>query len=326
MLRELGLDDHADAIYRAILTQKDGEISKIAERLEMSESYVRATVDRLVDMSLLRRSSGTLQPASPSVAFHSMLQRQRADLLRRQEAFFAAERAVNRLVSEYSEMCGVGNRSECDRLESVEAVRARIETLAHGTTSECQSLMPGGAQSAASLEASRPLDELLLQRGASVRALYLDSAWNDAPTHAYARWLTDLGGEVRSAPTLPLRIVIFDRKVALVPLDPQDSSKGAVEVCGEGLISALVALFEQIWIVATPYGAGQRRCEEKPTPQELELLRLLALGLTDEAASKKLGIGLRTHRRIVADLMDRLNARSRFEAGVKALQRGWVAD
>ncbi|WP_433381235.1 LuxR C-terminal-related transcriptional regulator [Streptosporangium sp. CA-115845] len=324
VLQEWGLDGHADAIYRLVLTQKEWGIAEIAAKLGISETHVRSTIDKLVELSLLRRSSGMLRPASPSVAFHSLLQRQRTELLRRQEEFIAAEHAVNRLISEYSELCAVGARNECDCLESMEAVRARIETLARSAKSECLSFMPGGAQSPESLEASRPLDDVLLMRGVSVRTVYLDSACNDASTLAYARWLTELGGEVRTTPTLPLRTVIFDREIALVPLDPQHSSKGAVEVCGRGIIAALVALFEQIWASATPFGTDPRCCPESITKQEQELLRLLAQGLTDEAVSKKLGIGLRTHRRMVADLMDRLGARSRFEAGVKAAEKGWL--
>ncbi|GAA3017099.1 LuxR C-terminal-related transcriptional regulator [Streptosporangium longisporum] len=325
MLQEWGLDNHADSIYRLVLTQKQWGISEIAEKLGIPETHVRSTIDRLVDLSLLHRSSGALRPGSPSVALHSLLQRQRTELLRRQEEFIAAEHAVDRLISEYGELCAVGARSECDCLESIEAVRARIETLARWARSECLSFMPGGAQSPESLEASRPLDDMLMERGANVRTVYLDSACNDTPTLAYARWLTELGGKVRTTPTLPLRLVIFDREVALVPLDPRNSGKGAVEVCGEGIITALVALFEQVWASATPFGAVRRSGGDDVTKQEQELLRLLAQGLTDEAVSKKLGIGLRTHRRMVADLMDRLGARSRFEAGAKAAEKGWFA-
>jgi DNA-binding NarL/FixJ family response regulator len=50
----------------------------------------------------------------------------------------------------------------------------------------------------------------------------------------------------------------------------------------------------------------------------------LAEGHTDEAIAKRLGVSHRTARRIASDLMDRLGARSRFEAGVRAVQQGWL--
>jgi DNA-binding NarL/FixJ family response regulator len=60
------------------------------------------------------------------------------------------------------------------------------------------------------------------------------------------------------------------------------------------------------------------------TDMERELLTLLASGLTDEAAGERLGISLRTARRMMADLMARLDASSRFEAGLKAVKCGWL--
>lgn len=41
-------------------------------------------------------------------------------------------------------------------------------------------------------------------------------------------------------------------------------------------------------------------------------------------AGRKMGISGRTVRRIMADLMQRLNAESRFEAGMKAAKNGWL--
>ncbi|MFI5761413.1 LuxR C-terminal-related transcriptional regulator [Streptomyces sp. NPDC051563] len=60
------------------------------------------------------------------------------------------------------------------------------------------------------------------------------------------------------------------------------------------------------------------------TDHERELLRLLGTGLTDEAAGQRLGLTDRTIRRQVASIMERLGATSRFEAGTKAAQRGWL--
>jgi DNA-binding NarL/FixJ family response regulator len=54
------------------------------------------------------------------------------------------------------------------------------------------------------------------------------------------------------------------------------------------------------------------------------LLRLLGSGLTDAAAGQRLGVSSRTVSRLVASIMERLDATSRFEAGIKAAQRGWL--
>jgi DNA-binding NarL/FixJ family response regulator len=60
------------------------------------------------------------------------------------------------------------------------------------------------------------------------------------------------------------------------------------------------------------------------THTERELLRLLGTGLTDDTAGQRLGISSRTVQRHMASIMERLNATSRFEAGIKAAQQGWL--
>ncbi|MBW1598593.1 response regulator transcription factor [Streptomyces sp. JJ38] len=51
---------------------------------------------------------------------------------------------------------------------------------------------------------------------------------------------------------------------------------------------------------------------------------MLVRGLTDRAVARRLGLSERTVRRMVAHLMDRLGAASRFEAGARAVERGWL--
>ncbi len=183
---------------------------------------------------------------------------------------------------------------------------------------------PGGAQSRESLEASRPLDEQSLGNGIRLRTVYLDSVRNNRATVEYAHWLSELGGEVRTVPALPIRMLIADRSAAVLPTNPSDSREGAVLLSNPGVVTALVALFEQVWEQAVPLGSPRQTSATGPTAQEKELLKLLASGSTDEVAARQLGVSLRTVRRIMAELMSRLGARSRFEAGLLVARSGWL--
>lgn len=326
VLASLGLDADAEAVYRLMLTHQDWGVGELASHLSRPESEVRSALDRLAELNLLRRSlqaPGGLRPVSPDLGFQLLLQRQQADLLVQQQQFVESQAAISKLLDEYAEL-RTGERHGVEYLQGIDAVQARLEELAHRSTEECLSFMPGGAQSAASLEASRPLDEDLMRRGVRVLTLYLDSVRNDTPTVDYAQWLHENGGEVRTVPALPLRMVVFDREVSLLPVDPDNTRKGAVQLTGPGVLTALTSLFEQVWERAAPLGSARYRDEAGLTAMERELLRQLTQGATDEIAAKKLGIGLRTERRIVSELMTRLGARSRFEAGVLAAKSGWT--
>lgn len=327
LLSALGIDERAEAVYRLMLDQSDWGVAEIAAHLGLTETEVRTALDRLAELNLLRTSlltEGSLRPINPAVGLPLLLAEQEREVLRTQQQFAETQAAAMRLLEEYADRGA--SRHDMEQLVGIDAIQDRLEQLAHACTSRVISFMPGGAQSAASLKASRPLDLAARERGVELLTVYQDSVRNDPATRAYAQWLTQLGGQVRTAPVLPVRMVLFDDQAALLPVDPDNTRRGAVQLGGPGVIVALVALFDTVWERAAPFGTDRDRelNEEGLTAQEAQLLRLLTQGLTDEIAARRLGIGLRTVRRMMADLMGRLDARSRFEAGVRAAQRGWL--
>ena len=224
------------------------------------------------------------------------------------------------------QLMGDATDSQVERLEGLDAVQTRLEELTTRVESEVTTVVPGGPQPPEVLDAARPLDSDLAQRGLMLRSLYQVSMRNNRANLAYAEWLIGIGVQVRTAPLVPPRMILFDRSVALVPLDPTTSSRGAVIIRQPGVLALLIALFEQNWDLATPLQESHARDNSTGlTDEEHELLRILARGLTDEAAAKRLGVSLRTVRRRMESLMTRLGANSRFEAGMRATERGWLS-
>ncbi|MGH2709834.1 MAG: response regulator transcription factor [Actinomycetota bacterium] len=64
--------------------------------------------------------------------------------------------------------------------------------------------------------------------------------------------------------------------------------------------------------------------QDPPSPGELEVLRSLAAGFTDEAVMRKLELSRRTLQRHLKAGMRKLEARSRFQAGFKLALSGWI--
>jgi DNA-binding CsgD family transcriptional regulator len=327
VLETFGIDAEAEAVYLAILQEPGSGVADLAMKLRWDDDRIRAALDELARLSLLHPSwdkPEVLHPVSPDIALERLLARKEADLLHRQNEIATSRAALAVLVTDYAKQRPDALMEVPERLIGLDAVRDRLNLLAQRTSYELLSLMPGGAQSIAGMAASRPLDEQMLDRGVDVRSVYLNSVRNDSATLSYASWLTSLGGEVRTVPALPIRMIIIDREQALVPFDPEDSSAGAVLIRGAGTLAALLALFEQIWAAGQLLGTPLRRDDQGLTDQERELLRFLRQGHTDEAVAHKLGISIRTARRMTADLMARLGARSRFQAGARAAELGWL--
>ncbi|NXY97864.1 helix-turn-helix transcriptional regulator [Streptomyces sp. BR123] len=95
----------------------------------------------------------------------------------------------------------------------------------------------------------------------------------------------------------------------------------AVVIREPGALTGLRALFSHLWDDGTPFGAGPA-ADTEFSAQERALLRLLADGLTDEAVARKLGVSLRSERRMISRLSARFGTHSRFQLGQQAVRRG----
>lgn len=325
VLEVLGLDSEAESIYRAILGYPRDGVAQLAARLGMSEERLRHGLDRLSELSLVRPSAqegAGFRPVSPEMAMELLLARQQAELAAQQMRVEASRAAAAQLIAECSALQPPTTASEYDHLVGPEAIRERLADLADSAREEVLNLAPGGAHTEEDLKASRAPNEALFERGISMRTVYLDSVRNHQPTLDHVTWIRSRGGQVRTAPILPIRMIIIDRKHALLPVDTTAALAGAVVLTGSGTVAALYALFESIWHQSVPLGDAPKPDPHGMPPQERAVLKLLAEGLTDEAIAKRLGVSPRTARRIAAELMERLEARSRFEAGVHAVQFG----
>ncbi|HEX7301759.1 helix-turn-helix transcriptional regulator [Lentzea sp.] len=174
--------------------------------------------------------------------------------------------------------------------------------------------------SAAHLVPVRRADHDNLRRGVRYRVLVPDRARTTPGTGLGA--LASAGADIRTAPKVPLDAVVVDRALIVLPAGRRDAV-AAFELAS--VVTTAVELFERVWQVAVPFTATAASAGEV-TDRERELLTLLFEGSTDEAAAARLNISVRTVRRTVSQLMDRLGARSRFQAGAKAADRGWLLD
>ncbi|RFU83261.1 LuxR family transcriptional regulator [Streptomyces triticagri] len=323
------LDGEAQDVYRAMLTHRQEGVAALAERLAMPEERVRAALDRLSDLDVVRpcgQSPDVLLPVSPGVGMEALLAEQQAELAAQQQRLEATRALAARLAADYNSLRPYESDGQVQLVVGLEEVRARLAALTREVQQEVLTFAPDGAQSAENRSAAQPLNQQLLDRGVSMRTVYLDSVRNSPPTIAHAARLAEYGGEVRTTAALPTRLIIVDRRVAVLPVDADDTAKGAVILSGDGVLTAVCALFELVWESARPLVQTVHRDDGELTGQERVLLRMLAEGYTDEVVAKRLGVSSRTARRLASGLMERLDARSRFQAGVTAVRRGWLSE
>jgi DNA-binding CsgD family transcriptional regulator/sugar-specific transcriptional regulator TrmB len=319
----LGLEERLARLWTAMTATPGAGVAELAETLAISESQVRECLDALADRALVRVSQqhpGLILPITPQAALARLVHQQEQELAEQQRRIAAQRDAITARLQAADEAT-----EHIEYVIGADDIHARFERIALATTTSVDTLMPVTGLPEHMLRDAWPLDEGLLRRGVLMRGLYLEAIRNDAPLAAYARDLQAGGAQIRTSPTLPQRLFIADRRIAVVPLDPRTRGVGAAVVSAAGVIASLLELFEAVWRSAAPLDVGNPvDAATGLSDTERTLLTLLAEGATDEAVAKKLSVSVRTVRRIMADLMQRLDAGSRFEAGMKAAKRGWL--
>ncbi|WP_373310785.1 response regulator transcription factor [Streptomyces alanosinicus] len=132
------------------------------------------------------------------------------------------------------------------------------------------------------------------------------------------------GGQVRmSMHPLP-GFAVLNRTVAILPVGHRDISQ-SVLVREPHTVNSLGVLFDAVFSRAADWSIAMRFTspdggEEDEMP--LKVLHLMGTGRTDEVAARELGMSVRTFRRHVSEVMQRLDASSRFQAGLRAAELG----
>jgi DNA-binding NarL/FixJ family response regulator len=118
-------------------------------------------------------------------------------------------------------------------------------------------------------------------------------------------------------------VLICDRQLAVVAVDPEDINNGAMFLRVRSLIDLLVLLFEQMWATAEPVFT-EPTSPNAPDGRLLRTLELLAIGTKDERIARTLGVGPRTIGRDIADLKAALGVSTRTEIVAAAIRQGWL--
>jgi DNA-binding transcriptional ArsR family regulator len=300
-----------ETVYRSLLAlSREAEpatVRRLAEDLDLSESTVRAAISELRELGLVRRPDrlqNGWEPVSPAIELSRLLAQQ-AEVQERERQIALNRLALATLLDEYHETLGRPAHPEVELLTESEVARLRIKEL----TQQCERQVDV-LRAEARLGAAVLAESLRIPPGLLIRAVF-GAEGKRIPAG-------DHDVRIRTALPPPVSLALYDRTVALVPgSDPQEW----LLVRSVGLVAALGALFDQVWERAVPTAESHA---DGLTAQQRDVLRLMTTCSTDDVIARQIGSSVRTVRRVVADLMEALEARSRFQAGVRAVKVGWI--
>jgi DNA-binding CsgD family transcriptional regulator len=328
-VQETGEIDAATArVYRLRVIHPTDSVEQIAARAGLTLPEAADAESRLSALGLLRPSpTGGQVAVSPETAADTLLAPMEQDILQRRIAMAATRARLHALSGDYLEARSLRSaKSSIEIVEGIDNTRAVIDDLARNCSESQDALVPGSGLSEAAIEAATPQDMEILERGVKVRSLFQHSARKNRAQVRHAMLLTRAGAQVRSTSVLPSRMQIYDHSCAVLPLDPDRAAAGAALIRDPTVLSFLQQLFEHYWDRALDFAEEEQRDGPAPTEVEHDVLMLMAAGKKDEAIAHQLGMSPRSVSRIVARLLERLNAESRFQAGARAALNGWLSD
>lgn len=328
MFEALGLSADAEALYLELLDRPDTAPAALVTG-ERPTTAVTSAVSELRELGLLLPDPRCTAVA-PDLAVELLARRQEERLRR-------ARAAVEPLLTRYRQAAESGDPVEV--VAGAERVTLRYEQLVGCARSEILGFDKPPYV--------RPVRDLAMElaglgRRVRFRAVYARPALTVPGRLSDVDTLMAAGEQARILPDLPFKLLIVDRRWAMVPVSAGSESERAIVVRPCSLFDSLLATFDACWIRAIPFGnrgperpvpaavAGPRRAVSPRPPVaapelsdvDRQLLALLATGLTDERIAAHLGLGLRTVQRRVRAVMDRLGAGNRFQAGLQAARSG----
>jgi sugar-specific transcriptional regulator TrmB/DNA-binding CsgD family transcriptional regulator len=323
VLSGLGLSSLEEAAYRRLIGVPSASADSLADAEGVQVPRVLAALSSLEEKGLVARSTATpgdYVASPPAIAVGSMIVERRDEIRR-------AELELERLVGEYRGAASDRASTEVvDVVHGEQAVAQRFAQLQRGAAHEVLALVKS---TVALVSAEDNVDEqVAVSRGVTYRVVVERSAMEKPGFLDMVAESVEAGERVRVTDELPLRLLIADRSVALLPLAPtsQDSGTGALVIHPSGLLDALLLLFDLVWASARellPATGLAAQPTDGIDELDARLLTLLLAGLTDQAIAGQLGISARTVQRRVSALMARAQVATRFALGHEAARRGW---
>jgi len=257
-LRSMGLTEYEIRVYLGILRHPGSRIPEIARHSSVPQPKVYGTIKRLIGRGLCESHLGpvnTYSSVPPKAAFAPLLE----ELKSQHEE---ARDVVKSLQKEHAAPSDAHSAREgrVKLFQGKQAIGRNFHYLLSAVEKDV------------ALVSRLPLvvrddDELLeaaLARGVRVRILSEVPAEYEIHKHPVIRRQLALGCESRRIATVPMRMGVFDQRIALLPMnEPHEKDTSMVlEVRNQGVARGMLAVFDRIWEEAAPITGSRRRRSE----------------------------------------------------------------
>jgi len=251
-LEVLGLSSAEAKVYLCLLAHSWLGAAAVAELAGVSKSSAYLVLRSLIDRGLAEGGEGygsRFRAAAPDKGLAALLDRERERGLARERAVRellptlaavaeSAEDVEDELIEVLRSPKVVAERFDRLQLEAVERVDVMVRAPIVATTRGNQA------------------EFTALKRGVRFRGMYDREGLEDPEIRPHlARW-REAGEEIRVSSTeLPMKLALFDARVAIMPLPTPGRANGVTSVLirNEALGAGLQVMFDHLWDGAEPW-------------------------------------------------------------------------
>lgn len=316
----------ASVLYRESLAGRAHDSLELCGRRPLSDGQVSGAANLLRRLGLVRPVEGDereLVPIAPDAALRACLDADLADATRFARGLVQRRAEIDAIVGcfrdIYAEQLSSG---EIEIVRGAQAISEAVENAEMAARETAVALHPSPP---GDLRRASRLNERSAKRGIAIRTVHLSGHAGQHRVDRYLRSMVADGVSVRLAESLPCRMIVVDSSFAVLWIEEEtESGEKALVVRSAPLTQFAARIFEHFWSVALPWPApGRKDREFFSESRRRQLIQFMMSGMHDDAIARRLGVSVRTIRRLIADLMSELGAESRFQAGVLVASAGW---
>ncbi|MEV6005734.1 helix-turn-helix transcriptional regulator [Streptomyces sp. NPDC051976] len=276
----------------------------------------------LRELGLVRVVGGRVEAVDPDAALAAAMDTYLSDAAAHLESAREWRDTTQALLTVFRPAAaGLREHVVVEEYEDPESRAGALADLEATTRDTSDALHPGAMpEDMGVLVRALEMDAVLVRRGVRLRALYRQALLQVPRYNKYLHDLSDAGVDVRVIDHGAHDLLVYDRHTVVLPGVPSRRATSMTLVRGAVLVRSYAALFEDYWLRGKPLdvaGAGVRSGELELSDQERAIIRLMALGLSDDRIARTLGIARRTVQRVMSKLMERLQVSTRFEVGIR---------
>lgn len=323
-LKILGISEAQEIVYRWLLGHPGATMTEMARELKFSPGKTQRLIESIEIQGLTTHSPELPRrylPTAPDVALKALS-------LRRQEELQQADHVIQELQKKLVDQHPCKHEQIVELITSRKAMRLTHRQMMQSAQKEVVALSRPPmliTDFTLSHEHEQSWQRKAKEKGIRLRNV-VDSELLMLPNAMqFVQSDIEAGEETKLIPRLPIKMVLVDQNVALIPLNLEQSDSASLLIRSSALLNLLYEVFEDIWSRSAPISF--------PRPDRIEigdmeaeeyegfdpLLKLMAAGANDKKIISELKVSQSTLTRSIVRLKKRFDARTRF-------QLGWVVN